>query len=804
MPKKKRQATAHLSRQKEVLSHPLVADSLDHFLRGDYDIAVSLISTLESTIPLAPSKGAAAESGPQEHLLEGSDGESSEVHSVPHQCQSELDNPPELYDPNHREALPTFVSSLYANAPSDLSRVRTLLSLSDSRFINCPYRIQSCINIADSEFANGNISSALEFYLLACVESNSNSDAWNNLGLCYFRLGQLEPALDNLLKASNLNPAYHIPLFNLGLVYKGLGNLPQSERSFRLSLAYDNSYINSYLQLAQLFKEQSRAIEADCFYRLACFYSPAEKAESAYCYGLFLFERHCPAEAISQFQHSIDCEYELLNSLYNSALCHRDLGHFSNAISMLCRCIELDPNNYNLHLTIGFLYTRNRNYESAFSHYRTALRLNPSDLTSLSNLIYASNFSRHVSIDEEISAAIQWENYYRASNHFVPLSPFDFNRTSLNGRKLRVGILSSEIGNHAISRFLKPFMQYIDKNKFSVFIYQGTARNDELSPSLLSLADRQFDATGMSDEDLTSIIRDDCIDILIETSAHMRANRLGVVCRRAAPIQMHYIGYHGTTGVSSLDYIIADDVLVPHASESQFIEQVARLPRVWVCYEPPVSDLPDISCSLSRSEPVFGSFNNLEKLSSETILVWSRLLKHHPNSSLLLKDGLATADLVRSRILSTFESFGIHSSRVHFRHYSSSWVEHMNLYNDISIALDTYPLNSGTTAFDALAMGVPVVGLQGSLMGSRLTSSILTAIGKEEWIASGSDEYLDIVNHLLSVDQDCTSNAFRHDLRQLFFQSSLCDGPSLSCSISNLLADTFNQWYEKSIATSSP
>lgn len=191
-------------------------------------------------------------------------------------------------------------------------------------------------------------------------------------------------------------------------------------------------------------------------------------------------------------------------------------------------------------------------------------------------------------------------------------------------------------------------------------------------------------------------------------------------------------------------------------------------------------------------------------MSSETILVWSRLLKHHPNSCLLLKDGLATADLVRSRILSTFESFGIHSSRVHFRHYSASWVEHMNLYNDISIALDTYPLNSGTTAFDALAMGVPVVGLQGSLMGSRLTSSILTAIGKEEWIASGSDEYLDIVNHLLSVDQDCTSNAFRHDLRQLFFQSSLCDGPSLSCSLSNLLVDTFNQWYEKSIATSSP
>jgi len=789
---KEKRRKNHLSssrRNQQILSHPAVNESISAFLHGNYDQAIEIISKLETDITIPHPAGAS--SGHKLEEIKKDLGEPgnypTEFHEHP---ESSIEEMLTKYSNGEREHLSELAIGIHEYNQED-KRLYTLL-LNENNEPNCIYRIKACVDIANRELAKQSYEVALKYFKSACVESNKDANPPNNVGFCYLRLKNYSEAMSWFYKAHELNPEYHIPIFNIGVVYKKLNDLEKSEQYLRLSIAKCWSYPSAYLELAYLLNN-SRQEEAECYYKLATLHSHLN-GEAFYMYGCFLQNNKRYSEATKQFSDAEKLQYRPIDTFFNIGICERELGNFRNALEYFNKSLEIQS-NYNVHISAGYVYTRNREYPKAFYHYEKALELNQTDLTSISNLIYTCNFGQSLSIEEELKWAKRWEKVYSLREDYEQMPSQAFSRLNPIGRKLRIGFISSEIGAHAISKFITPILENLCREQFIIYLYEGTRRNDSLSSDIINKFDQYYDGTLDSDKVLTEKIRTDNIDVLIDTSAHMRCNRMGVISRRAAPVQVHYIGYHGTTGISNMDYFFGDSMLATDDTYRYFTEQFYKLNRTWVCYSVELQKLPSIKCNSNSKAIVFGSFNNLEKVSEFTIFIWSKVLNLYPNSILILKDGLSTSDTVRERIIGEFEKERISASRISFRHYSASWDDHMELYNEITVALDTYPLNSGTTAFDALAMGVPVIAYKGITVGSRLSASILKGLGKSQWIASDPDQYCRIINMLLISDDSPLKLESRLKLRQDFLNSELCDGKSMAESVSTALKDVFTKWF---------
>lgn len=477
----------------------------------------------------------------------------------------------------------------------------------------------------------------------------------------------------------------------------------------------------------------------------------------------------------------------------------QNLGQLEDAADSYRRALQLKPDFAMAHHNLGLVMQALGKIDAATASYRRALEIKP-DAEAYSNMLYMHSFTRNISLELEYNLAANWENLVLDESERNAARNRSFDYASRIGRKLRLGIVSAEIGQHAVAEFLEPLLEQLDRNRFHVTLYPTIARGESRAIRLKGLADEFQSLVGIADHKAADLIRADRIDILVDTTAHMRDCRLGIFAHRAAPVQCHYIGYHGTTGLTEMDWFIADEVLLPATCDTHFREGIWRLPRLWIAYRGDAS-LPDSRWMPSLDGTIWlGSFNNLTKVREETLALWAKVMNAIPLSKLFLKNRQGTDHTVQERIRSELYYYGISADRIEFSGPTADWRSHMALYDRLDIALDTIPLNSGTTAFDALWMGVPLIGLEGSWMGARMTNAILKALGKSEWVARNEDEYVAIV---ATLAQDVERRKLlRVGQRALMANSPLCDAKGLTRALENAFEAMFDRWVEKSIKIS--
>ncbi len=237
------------------------------------------------------------------------------------------------------------------------------------------------------------------------------------------------------------------------------------------------------------------------------------------------------------------------------------------------------------------------------------------------------------------AAAIFAEHLAWAAHHAEPLTaqsaPHDNDRTA--DRRLRIGYVSPHFRQHAVNFFVEPVLLAHDHEQFEVFCYSSVARPDAVTQRLQASADHWRDVTRMSDEAIAQLVRGDAIDILVDLSGHMGWHRLMAFARKPAPVQVTYIGYQNTTGMSAMDYRLTDEQADPPGlTDAYYTEHLLRLPRCFFCYQP--SAAPDVTPLPARGNGyvTFGSFNNYAKIMPETVDVWLEILSRVPNSRLLV------------------------------------------------------------------------------------------------------------------------------------------------------------------------
>ena len=343
--------------------------------------------------------------------------------------------------------------------------------------------------------------------------------------------------------------------------------------------------------------------------------------------------------------------------------------------------------------------------------------------------------------------------------------------------RLRIGFLSAEIGQHVVGSFLGSFLEHYDRSRFAVELFAASRRFDATAEWMAARVDRHWLLSGMAAPQARRLIRSRRLDLLVETSGFTRDTAIDLLAERCAPLQCHYIGFHATTGLDTIDWFIGDAETVPESFASQFSEGLWRLPRPWLARIPD-PHLPPVLSSTAEERPVLGSFNQLAKVREETLVHWLAALQALPTALLLIKDR-SVADVGScERIRAFLSQGGVAAERLIFLPATLSWEEHMACYNRLDVALDTTPWSSATTGFDALEMGVPLVAIRGGCTSARMSSAILRGLGRPEWIAESPQQFAAITAGLCA---DLPAlRAGKQALREEVQASALFDGADLS------------------------
>jgi predicted O-linked N-acetylglucosamine transferase (SPINDLY family) len=295
--------------------------------------------------------------------------------------------------------------------------------------------------------------------------------------------------------------------------------------------------------------------------------------------------------------------------------------------------------------------------------------------------------------------------------------------------------------------------------------------HDDYTLMAKTCADHWLEAGKLSDQALCQQIRNHGIQLLMDLAGHTSNHRLGLFSLRAAPVQVTFLGYPHSTGLTCMDWLIGDRWVSPAQHQSLFSEGIAQLPGSVFCWSP-VDPYPLPPARSAEGPTVFGSFNNVMKLSPRPLDLWAQVLLAIPNSRLLLKAPSLRDQAVIDRFCMLFAERHVDPARLEFQG-PTELGQMMQSYGEIDIALDPFPYNGGTITLQALWMGVPVVSLLGSNFVSRMGASFLHSLGREDWVADDEEGYLAICQSL--ADQVVTLRQSRQSFRDQMARSPLCD-----------------------------
>ena len=386
-----------------------------------------------------------------------------------------------------------------------------------------------------------------------------------------------------------------------------------------------------------------------------------------------------------------------------------------------------------------------------------------------SNAIFAANYCSDIA-DERWQAL--YAGYRQLLQDIVPLQLPLVEQGGYGHKKIRVGYLSADVRRHPVAYFLRPLLEFYDRQRFQVFLYRANAEEDSVTEQLQGWADCTRYIADMSDEEAARQIAADAIDILVDLSGHTKGNRLPVLAYKPAPVILSGIGYFNSLGMYT-DGLLSDVYCSPKETHTAFTEKLLRLPHTHFCYSP-FEEFPVINKQMAwerNGYVTFGCFNNFSKVTDEMLLVWKEILCQCPDSHLLLKHKLFDSEEGRQWTLYRLQRLELPVERVDFRGFSA---EYLQEYNDIDIALDTFPYTGGLTTVEALLMGVPVVSMYGDRHGTRFGLSFLSNIGMAELATDNRGMYVTLAAGL-AEDKDLLK-ALHGRLRSTVQKSPLMNG----------------------------
>lgn len=641
---------------------------------------------------------------------------------------------------------------------------------------------------------------AVELIGNALLFKPNYAEAHNNMGRALQEQGEVDEAIKHFRLAFSLQPGYADAHYNLGNALKDQCKFDEAINHYRKALSHNPDFAEAHNNLGRALQEQGNLSEAAKHFQKMLSIKPGV-ADAHNNLGAVLQAQGKFGEAVGHYHRALTLQPDHVRAHNNLGLVLREQGNLSEAVMHYRKALSCKPDFDEALHNLGVVLQAQGKLDEAIRHYQEMLSNKPNFAEARSSLLFLLAYHGLTDPHEYLAQARNWEQACVPEPERRAARNRTFQRMPLAGRRLRVGYVSGDYRQHAASYFIEQLFTHHDRARIELFAYSTHGQRDAITERLQALTEHWVPLAGISDSAMRDRIEADGIDVLLDLTGHTnysKLGRMGVFARRAAPVQAHYLGYFASTGLTEMDYWIGDETLTPVETDSHFSERVWRLPRVWVSYDGK-ADAPVPGWQPGQDGTVWlGSFNNLGKLTPATLALWAKLLTALPDGNLLLKTRELGDMGNRQRILDALSGYGISPGRIELQDSSATpdWYAHMACYDRLDIALDpTGAVGGGTTTCDALWMGVPVVTLEGDRMASRMTASMLNAIGHPEWIARSETEYIDKVVALArDVEQ---RKLLRSNQRNRMAGSPLCDARGLARSLENAYLEMFERWLGK-------
>jgi len=546
----------------------------------------------------------------------------------------------------------------------------------------------------------------------------------NSEGKKYFENGQVSEAIKAFKEALEIDPKFYEGWFNLGLVYQKLNRFSEAIECY-------NKNIENYAP------------------------NPFALRNLALCYSLL-----GNTKKALEIAKILNGEGDSWESYFNLGTTAQIGGEIEEGIKNYKKAIELNPD---FGLSYGQLY----NLYSRICAWEEAKKLEP----------IIDKFNQKAIKTGGIPAEFPYGNVLRQDDpkinfQIAKLKAQEIEKKALeekvrfahdkrglvNNKKLRIGYLSSDFHDHATVHLIAGLLKNHDRNNFEIVAYSHGVYDDSVyRKKVVEAVDVFRDISGLNDREAAVVIFKDVIDILIDLKGHTNGNRLEIMALKPAPVSVTWLGFPGTTGADFIDYLIADKIVVPEEETKYYSEKIVYLPDSYQANDnsQKISDkkLKRSDFGLPNKGFVFASFNQAYKITPETFASWMNILKRVPNSTLWLYEKMALAS---ENLKAEAKKAGVDPDRLVFASHLPK-EEHLARLKLADLGLDTFIYNGHTTTSDCLWAGVPVVTLKGKHFASRVSASLLTAIGLPELITHSPEEYEKLAIDLASSPQKLLS-----------------------------------------------
>ncbi|MBT8586833.1 tetratricopeptide repeat protein [Polynucleobacter paneuropaeus] len=609
------------------------------------------------------------------------------------------------------------------------------------------FNILRLLGVAEASLKN--YSSAIKYFQLALVENSKSGLIYSNLGNIYQELDRFEEAIVEYEKAIKLQPEYFEAYSNKGNTLQKLDRFEEAiveyEKALTLNIHFAEAWSNKGYTFSQL-KYFEEAIQ---------------------CYDRALSLRPGYAEA-------------WLNKGYTFS----QLKYFEEAIQCYDRALSLRPGYAEAWSGKGVCFFELKDYPESLECSEKARKLNPSIDFLLGQIIHTKmKICLWDDLDGDIETTLALvQKGARAATPFALLpicsseqinsraseiwaqyqsgrksSPIDFLKREKN-QKIRLGYFSADFHDHATSHLMAGLFESHDKKHFELVAFSFGPNKIDLNRQRLSRAFDQFlDVSKLTSSEIASMSRELGIDIAIDLKGYTEDGRSDIFHYRAAPIQVSYLGYPGTVGSETIDYILADKVVIPPENHKFYPEKVVNLPY---CYqvnddsrEVPSSKYTRSAMGLPDNAFVFCCFNNSYKITPTVFAIWMKILQEVEGSVLwILEDNKFAAENLHRYA----NMYDIDPCRIIFCKRLPH-EDHLSRHHCADLFLDTFPCNAHTTTSDALWMGLPVVTYLGTTFAGRVAASLLNAVGLEELVTTSDEDYQKIAIELAINSQKLAS-----------------------------------------------
>ena len=607
----------------------------------------------------------------------------------------------------------------------------------------------------------GRSKDALKHLKRAATLEPNNLEALFSLGKCYATNGQHKAAVEVFTIANGINPKLAWVYYEGARSWFALANVDRALEWVNQAIAADSAegcfYEEQALCLHRKKDYQSclKAINQAMQRGRVSAKLLAYKAEM-----LMIFNKK--SDAIITLIDGLKLEPQNTKSLSNLAGLCLEMGIFSPALELLNGIIQVTPSNIPALLNKAKLLKDVGRVVDGVDLFEQVIGSNSRQKISYvgcvdptwGNYLYALLFAPNSTPDKILDRHLAWGMII--SKEF-PVRFKHRPQTHVKRSKLRVGYMSADIRQHSVTAFIGAVFKHHDPAQFEIFAYSTSATFDAVSAMIKGQVFAWRDVAHKTIAETAKLIYDDQLDVLVELSGHTSGNRLEVCALKPAPIQATYLGYPSTTGLKTIDYRLTDAWADPVGlTEAHHCEKLMRIPDCGWCYEPVMqeaqifADAPPVA---RNGFITFGSFNNIAKFNAPLCDLWVEILQRVPESRLRLK-AKAFFDLeILHEWETRFTRAGIAKERLLFMPHKPQIKDHLAVYNEVDIALDSYPYHGTTTTCEALAAGVPVVSLAGSSHVARVGVSLLNAVGLSDLVAEQREDYIAIAVKL-AADQE--------------------------------------------------